>query len=123
MGITTTETKPNDDQIDKKLANYLIHDIDISSIIKVVEKHHNEPNLMHTLQQIDVQSKDLALSAYDTAQLIQDESPQFKVFHILHEELAKSKEDLKNIIEELYGDEAMTQLIEKFEDETGISLI
>lgn len=117
------EIKPNDDQIDKKLANYLIHDIDISSIIKVVEKHHNEPGLIHTLQQIDAQHKDLVLSAYDTAQVIQDEAPQFKVFHILHQELAKSKEDLRNIIEELYGDQAMTQLIEKFEDKTGISLI
>lgn len=47
-----------DNKIDQKLADYLIYDIDIEAIIKIVEKYHNEATFVDTLKDINMQYKD-----------------------------------------------------------------
>lgn len=120
---TQRQRNRSNEGVDQKLANYLIHDIDIKAIIDVVKKHHNEPNLISKLNELDKQYNDLSMSPYDTAQVMLHDAPQFEVFHILRQELAGSEDTMQAIIEELYSDESMSKLIENFEEREGISLI
>lgn len=64
------------------------------------------------------------MAGHDTTNFVQADAPQFQVFHLLRKELEGSPETLHKILEELYSDEAMTGLIEKFEEKTdGIAIV